>query len=84
MKKILITVFLIIWTVSITNANSVDFYWEKDNSRSEISSLEEGIKQLQDNTGLNTDIVILWKNDKEWCYNISNFENCVQTKYWYG
>ena len=87
MKKILISLLLVILNFAIVNANSVDFYWEKDSSwwlwNSEISVLQNKINTFQKNTGLNTDIVILWKLDSKWCYNIPNFDNCVQSKYWY-
>ena len=87
MKNILITFTLLILTIATTNANSVDFYWEKNSSwwlwTSQISTLKWKIDYIQDKTWLNTDVVILWKWDKEWCYNVANFDNCVQTKYWY-
>jgi hypothetical protein len=87
MRKTLLIFIIILFTIATTNANSVDFYGEKDNSwwlwNSQISELEWKINLLQDKTWLNTDIVILWKWDKYWCYNIPNFDNCVKTKYWY-
>ena len=88
MKKIFISLFFIVYSTLWVNANSIDFYPEKDNSwwfwNVQVSELEGRINLLQDKTGLNTDIVILWKNDKQWCYTNPNFDNCVKEKYWYS
>lgn len=88
MKKILIIILLFISAITITNANSVEFYWERSGLwnlwNNEVKTLRNSIDNLQSKTWLNTDIVILWKWDKQWCYNNSNFDNCVQTKYGYG
>ncbi len=88
MKNILITFLLLIGTIWITNANSVDFYWEKQYSwwlwKNQVSILKDKINVFQNKTWLNTDIIILWKWDVEWCYNNRNFDSCVNLKYGYA
>jgi len=87
MKKILLLTLFTIFSITSTNANSVDFYWEKDGSwwlwESEVSQIQEQIDLLQDKTWLNTDVVILWKDDKQWCYTNPNFDYCVKENYGY-
>lgn len=88
MKKILYILIGILLTISTTNANGIEFYWEKDDSwwfdNSNISIIKKKIYSLQDKFWLNTDVIILWKNDKKWCYLEANFDNCVKENYWYS
>jgi len=87
MKRILIAFLLLIYSISIVNANSIDFYWEKNNNwrlwNESVLKLTERINLFQKNTWLNTDIVILWKWDKKRCYTNPNFDSCVKNQYWY-
>lgn len=84
--KILFVVTLLFFIQS-TSANQIDFYWEKDMSLDiyndeNINKINDSLENFYNNTGLNTDIVILWKWDE--CYLESNFDSCVQEKYNYS
>ena len=74
-----IILLIIFFSIFINNsfANKLDFYWEKNiswnlSSEKLNSSLEEFYKK----TGLNTDIIILWKWSS--CYLENNFDSCIQ------
>jgi hypothetical protein len=77
MKKILLLIFLFFSFIAISFANQVDFYWEKQNQWNiNVSELNTKLENFYKKTGLNTDIIILWKNDE--CYLENNFDSCVQ------
>lgn len=68
---------------SWVNANSLDFYWEKDSSwdilnTQNIEKLNTQLNQFYNNTWLNTDIIILWKWDS--CYLNNNFDSCIRDR----
>ncbi len=88
MKNILIFLFSFIFLIGNVSANSIDFYWDKYDSwnlgENEILEIKSKIDYLQNKTWLNTDVVILWKKDNEWCYLQSNFDSCVKDNYWYS
>lgn len=84
--KILLTVIFVFFIQS-TFANQIDFYWEKDNSLDiyqdiNINKINNSLENFYKDTGLNTDIVILWKWDE--CYLESNFDTCVQENHNYS
>ncbi len=77
---ILLLSFMIIVSV---NAKSIDFYWEKDVlwDISKNYNIENINKQLDDfymKTWLNTDFVIIWKNDS--CYLRTNYAWCIRER----
>lgn len=88
MKYIFRLIFVLLLSIEFVNANSIEFYWEKNESwwlnNDVILELEWKIDNLQKTTWLNSDIVILWKGDKNLCYNKLNYDNCVKKEYWYN
>lgn len=88
MKKIFISLILFLVFFNYSYSNNVDFYWEKDSSwwlnEIQVKNIKSKIDEIQDYTWLNTDIVILWKNDGKECYLDPNFDNCIKNEYWYA
>ncbi len=81
MKKSLKIIFILIisyiFSLPISYANQIDFYWEKDSSWNiNETSINEHLDNFYKQTWINTDIIILWKwND---CYLENNFDSCIQ------
>ena len=84
MIKYIIKIALIsVLLIATANANSIDFYWEKNNSwdvssTKNIEQLNSKLESFYKKTWLNTDLIILWKWDS--CYLKTNFDSCIQKR----
>jgi len=83
MKNIIKIILVFILFLSTANANSIDFYWEKNNSwnvssPNKIKQINSSLESFYKKIWLNTDIIILWKWDS--CYLKVNFDSCIQKR----
>ncbi len=81
--KSFIKIFILLCLIipSLTYANQIDFYWKNDVFL-DTTTINNNLNNFYKKTGLNTDIIILWKWDN--CYLENNFDSCIQKNYNYS
>ena len=82
-KNIIKIALISVLLIATTNANSIDFYWEKNNSwdvssTKNIEEINSKLESFYKKKWLNTDLIILWKWDS--CYLKTNFDSCIQKR----